>query len=92
MTKKGAFIIFRQRKNNFVRLGYQLVNNLIRVYLHSLLSPGFPMSGNQDDSLPPGAARIPFTREIYVPLSGRQRGRSECPSCIARFSSIFNSN
>lgn len=44
--------------------------------------------GDKDLFPPPDASGVPFTWEIYVLLSGGQRGRSECP-CKGCFSSNF---
>ena len=42
--------------------------------LDSLLGPRFPISGDQDVSLPPGTRRLPFPWEIYFLLLRERRG------------------
>ena len=45
--------------------------------MYTLLSPEFPISGDEVVSLSPGAGRVPFIWEIYLLLLGGQRQESQ---------------
>ena len=70
-------------------LGGKLILKL-KVCLYRLIGPEFPIFDDKDVFLPPGRESAPCTREICFLLSGRQRGGSECPSCIGLFLSNIN--
>ena len=59
--------------------------------LYRLLNTKCPISGDKGALLPSDTGSTPFTEEIYFLLSKRQKGDSECLSCIGCFLNNVNS-